>query len=97
MPATKPKARDDLALVELDGEAVVYAEESGAVHHLNPTATVVFALCDGTATVEEIVRDLSGAFGVDAAQIEPEVRQLLREFRELGLLEGNLVHRSPGG
>ena len=48
MPLVKPKARDDLTVVELDGEAVIYDEETTELHHLNPTATIVFALCDGS-------------------------------------------------
>ena len=64
MPAVKPKVRDDLTVVELDGEAVIYDEETAELHHLNPTATIVFGLCDGTATMAEIAADISEAFGV---------------------------------
>ena len=47
MPLVKPKVRDGLTVVELDGEAVIYDEETTELHHLNPTATIVFGLCDG--------------------------------------------------
>ena len=83
----KPKVRDGLEVVELDGEAVVYDEDSGNLHHLNQTATLVFSLCDGTATVPELAADLSQAFGMPADQIEQQVRSLLRKFRRMELLE----------
>ena len=58
-PCVKPKVRDDLTVVELDGEAVIYDEETTELHHLNPTATIVFGLCDGTSTMAEMAADIS--------------------------------------
>lgn len=85
--AVKPKVREDLTVVELDGEAVIYDEETADLHHLNPTATIVFGLCDGTATMAEMAADLSAVFAVPVHEIEPEVRALIRRFRKVELLE----------
>ncbi|MFB3738222.1 MAG: HPr-rel-A system PqqD family peptide chaperone [Candidatus Velamenicoccus archaeovorus] len=93
MPVTKPKARTDLTVVELDGEAVIYDEDSGDLHHLNPTATIVFGLCDGTSTMREMSEDLSAAFGVPRDEIERQVRALVRQLRKVGLL----APTSPNG
>ena len=87
MPAAKPKAREGITMVELDGEAVLYDDEGGDLHHLNRTATLVFGLCDGTGTAKELSIDLSQVFGVPVAEVEPQVRRLIREFRKAGLLE----------
>lgn len=92
MPAMKPRMRQDLTVVELDGEAVIYDDESGELHHLNPTATVVFTLCDGTATVKELSGDIADAFSQPVDEVEKQVRTLLREFRKANLLEGNMVN-----
>lgn len=89
MPALKPKVRDDLAVVELDGEAVIYDEETADLHHLNPTATIVFGLCDGTATMRQLAVELSDAFGVPVEEVEPQVRALIRQFRRAKLLAPN--------
>jgi hypothetical protein len=86
MPAVKPKARIDLTVVELDGEAVIYDEETTDLHHLNPTATIVFGLCDGTSTIRTMSDDISGAFGVSSEEVEPQVRSLMRQFRKAKLL-----------
>ena len=86
-PPIRPRARADLAVVELDGEAVVYDEAENALHHLNPTATVVFSLCDGSATIRELADDLGGAYAVAAGRIEPQIRGLLLRLRRAGLLE----------
>lgn len=86
MAAVKPKVRDDLTVVELDGEAVIYDEQTADLHHLNPTATIVFGLCDGTATMSQIATDISEAFGVPAVEVEAQVRGLVRQFRKAKLL-----------
>jgi PqqD family protein of HPr-rel-A system len=89
--ATRPRVRDDLTVVVLDGEAVVYDERSGELHHLNPTATVIFGLLDGTATIRELVADVASAFDVAAPEVEPQIRDLIRQLRKLGLL--NATHK----
>ena len=93
MPRVKPKVREDLAVVELDGEAVIYDEDTHDLHHLNPTATIVFGLCDGTATIAEMSGDIAAAFGVPLQEVEPQVRTLIRQLRKAKLLEPNGSHR----
>ncbi len=80
------RARDDLTVVEIDGESVVYDEATGNLHHLNPTATVVFSLCDGTVSARELAVEIAEAFEQPADQIERQVRRLLRELRSQGLV-----------
>jgi PqqD family protein of HPr-rel-A system len=92
VPAVKPKVREGLTIVELDGEAVVYDEETTELHHLNRTATIVFDLCDGTTTMAEMAADLSAVFGVPVHEVEPQVRALIRRFRKVDLLETRERH-----
>ena len=86
MALTRPRAREGLTVVELDGEAVIYDEGSGDLHHLNPTATIVFGLCDGASTMREMSVDISEAFEVPADEVEAQVRALIRQFRKADLL-----------
>ena len=81
-----PKVRDDLAVVELDGEAVVFDERTCDLHYLNPTATVVFGLCDGTGTVDELAADIAAAFGADGAQVKRDVAAVVEDFGRSGFL-----------
>jgi PqqD family protein of HPr-rel-A system len=89
MPAMKPKVRDDLAIVEIEGEAIVYDDQNGQLHHLNPTATVVFNLCDGQSTVKEFAADIADVYSLPPGDVERQVRALIRAFRESGLLDIN--------
>lgn len=86
MPRVKPRVRADLTVEELDGEAVIFDQETGALHHLNSTATVVFRLCDGTATMPQLAADLAEAFRVPVEDVEPQVRTLVGQFRRAKLL-----------
>lgn len=73
-------------MIELDGEAVVYDEATGNLHHLNQTAALVFSLCDGTGTARELSVDIADAYGLGVDQIEPQVRSLLRTLKREGLV-----------
>ncbi len=86
MPATKPRIRDDVTLVEIGPEAVVYDPRSRLVHYMNPMASLVLQLCDGTATVSETIAELAGAQEVEPEAIAPPVRSLMRGFRKFGLV-----------
>ena len=88
MPAARPTARQDLTVVELDGEAVIYDERTGELHHLNPTATIVFDLCDGTQTIPQMAADIAAAFGMPLAEVEPQVRTVVADLRSAALLKG---------
>lgn len=96
MAAIKPKAREDLAVVELDGEAVIYDESNGNLHHLNPTATIIFNLFDGTSTVKELAGLIEQEFKVPASDVEQQIRALIKEFRQAGLLVGKPASTSNG-
>ena len=81
------KARQDLGVVTFDGETVVYDPLRAAVHYLNATASIVFALCDGTTPVGQTTNEIAEAYGVSAAQVEEDVQAALVSFAERGLLE----------
>jgi len=89
--AMRPRIRSDLAVVEVDGEAVIYDQADGAIHHLNPTATLVLKLLDGSATAKELAADIAEAYDLSPQEVERQVRALIREFRKSNLLEGSLV------
>lgn len=86
-PDRMPRGRTDVDEEVLDGEAVVYDPRTGALHHLNATATAVWGLCDGETTVADAVRELADAFAAPAEQVRADVAALLGDLAERGLLE----------
>jgi len=79
---------DTLSTVELDGETVIYDDSNGSIHLLDPIATVVWSVLDGTSSLEEIAADLAEAFGADPAQVRSDIVTLVRNLGHSGLLAG---------
>ena len=102
MAALKPKVREDLVVVDIDGEAVVYEPADVLLHHLNPTAAVVFKLCDGSGTVRELSEDIADILGMPVNTVLRQVRRVVSQFKREGLLDGHpkeiveRAHRHPG-
>lgn len=84
--AARPRRRPQIAWVQLDGEAVLYDEESGDVHVLNPTGAIVWECLDGSITVAEVVGDLEAAYGDTTGTIRRDVMQLVTTLADAGLL-----------
>jgi PqqD family protein of HPr-rel-A system len=76
-----PRVRTDVTVTELDGEAVIYDERSGDLHHLNAPATLVLGLCDGSATVEEMSAAIAEAFQRPVREVTAQVSDLVEELR----------------
>ncbi len=80
-----PRFRDQLVLVPVQNEAVLYEEDTGAMHQLDPIATVVCGLFDGKRSLMQLVNELSTAFETDRAMIETDVLSLVRTLGRKGL------------
>lgn len=85
--ARRPRVRAELTVVELDGEAVVYDAESMDVHRLNPTATLILGLLDGSATLEELAIDIAEVFERPPDEVRAQLDQLVTELDESRILE----------
>jgi hypothetical protein len=95
MPRLKPKTRDDLVVEDFGDELVVGDpwDQFAVLHHLNPAATLVFRLCQGTGTSDDLAAEIADAFGLPVEAVQKDVRQILRQFRQSGLLTAKPVVR----
>jgi hypothetical protein len=84
------KMRQDLAAVEIDGETVVYDPREDGLYHLNPSATIVFKLCDGSGTPEDLAVDIADVGGMPLEEVREQVGHLAHRFEDLGILEGSV-------
>ena len=87
-----PRPRNDIAFVELVGEAVIAAtaDDEGRLltHWLNEIGTIVWRCFDGNASLDDLIADLADAFGADPDIVANDVVQLSRALGRSGLLEG---------
>jgi hypothetical protein len=74
-----PRQADSLEVNDADDGLVIYDPTCDMVHHLNPSAAIIFDLCDGTREVEAIATILSEAYSLEA----PARDQALAGLKEL--------------
>ena len=84
----KPVRREDVTCKQLDEtETMLYDPQTEALHILNPTARLIWELCDGEHTVEDMAAALKAQFtGVEGKDISGEIQTTLDTFTAQGLL-----------
>jgi pyrroloquinoline quinone biosynthesis protein D len=75
MPATDsvPLQRPGVRLEEMDGETLLYRHTTRKSIYLNESATVVWKLCDGQRTVQQIIDVLAETYPDGRASITADV------------------------
>ncbi len=89
----RPVQREGASAVELDDNLALYDEVGQLLILLNTSAAAVWERCDGTTTLDDMVRALAEAYPADPAVIREDVRQTVRKLAELGLV----VDANDGG
>jgi len=70
MTVERPRIAQDLDINEVEDGLIVYQESTERVHHLNPTAAIVFQLCDGSRDATEIASVVAELFGLEHSPAE---------------------------
>lgn len=89
MTRTDPllRSRPDYRLERLDKEILLYHPARTQVLYLNETASMIWSLCDGTRTRDDITALLVEAFPEQESTIGTEVDLTLRRFVEQEAIE----------
>lgn len=80
------KAADVLELDMGDG-FILYNHDSSLVHHLNPSAAIVWQVCDGAASIVQLAAEIADEYSVVVDNVVTELRGLIAELDALGLVE----------
>jgi len=86
---SRPNKRRDSSLVYeyLNDEVVLYDEKGNTVHVLNATAKLIWELCDGVHSLEEIEQAIRSNFsGLEDRDIAQDILKVIDIFRRKGLL-----------
>ena len=81
-PARSPA----VTLERVGGEAILHDRERGRVHVVNGSAAHLWELCDGRATLDEIVAGFAASYGAPPDAVRADVEGLVARFRDLGVL-----------
>jgi hypothetical protein len=85
--STTPRRQTGFLLQPLDDEMLLYHPEQTKAIYMNASATVIWGLCDGEATVTEITRLLQEAFPEAAERMPDDVRATLQVFAQHGAID----------
>jgi len=85
MSSTHPTRTTGLDVHEVEDGLVVYDTTADRVHYLNATASLVFAVCDGSKTADAIVGLVASAWDLESPPSE-QVRECLDQLRGEGVV-----------
>lgn len=89
MKEARPSQNSQVAWRELDGAVVIISPADNFLHYLNPTASFIWKLADGSRTSAQIADRLATEFEVSAEQALADTRELFRELVEKNLIQLN--------
>ena len=82
----RPRPHPDIETAFVAPQTILYDDRSGSVYELSPSASAVWLLLDGEATVADVTLDLAEILGRSPGEVAPDVGTALADFRERGLL-----------
>lgn len=82
----RPVHADNVAARIYGSDAVIISPDEGVVRMLNPTATRIWQLVDGSRSVDEIVTIMTAEFDVELSQARQSVIRLLTELSDKQLI-----------
>jgi hypothetical protein len=94
MTALKPCRKPGITSRTIGRETILSSGTDAGIHILNPTAKLIWDLCDGQHTLAEIEQAMRVSFAIPAHQsITEDIRQTLDELQRKGLLESEAGRR----
>lgn len=82
-----PRQNPAYRLEALDDEVLLYSQDETQVLYCNPSASLIWQLCDGRRTVREIISLLDAAFPDAAGAVSGDVEAALDELARHGAIE----------
>lgn len=83
----KPRRRPDYRLEVIDNELLLFHPAQTKILYCSETASLIWQLCDGQRTPQEITALLAAAFPEAADTIARDVEATLRRFLQHGAIE----------
>jgi hypothetical protein len=83
----RPRRRPGYRLEEIDNELLLFHPASTQILYCNETASLIWRLCDGERTVQEITALLIDAFPDAADSIARDVEATVERFTDYGAIE----------
>ncbi len=73
-------------LEELDGQLMIFDEDSGRIVEVNQSAALLWQLCDGNHSLSELGDLIAAAYPNAAAEIRQDIPRIVQQLVALGVL-----------
>jgi len=83
----KPRRKDDYRLEMIDNELLLFHPAQTRILYCNQSASLIWQLCDGQSTTQEIIALLAAAFPEAAEGMAHDVQATLQQFEQHGAIE----------
>ena len=83
----KPKRTADYQLEQIDDELLLFHPSQTNILYCNATASLVWQLCDGQRTVQEIINLLKGAYPEAEDTLADDIKTSLDQFAQQGAIQ----------
>lgn len=91
----RPQRKAGILALDMGDGVILYNHDSSLVHHLSPSASVIWNLLDGDTGPEQLATEISEEYGIDPDEVSKQVADLIAELDALGLVEDADADASP--
>jgi Coenzyme PQQ synthesis protein D (PqqD) len=77
---------DSVAAREIEGELVLLDLEGGRFFVSRGTGPRVWEMLSSGKTIDEVVQEIAGRYGIDRDRVRADVEEFVRQLREKGML-----------
>ena len=81
-----PFKNDEFQLPEIDGEQVLYNAGLPDVVYLNEASAMIWSLCDGIRSGQEVIEMIEGCYPDQITTIKNDVETIIGEFENIGAI-----------
>lgn len=85
--SNKPQRQPDYQLEMIDNELLLFHPAQTTIFYCNETASLIWQLCDGQRTIQDITNLLASAFPEAADTIADDVEVTLQRFLRHGAIK----------
>jgi PqqD family protein of HPr-rel-A system len=89
----RPVKVSDVLELDMGDGLILFNHDSSLVHHLNPSAALVWQLCDGEASVSQLAREIAEEYELARDDVLDQVAAVIAEFDALDLVRDERSER----
>jgi len=76
----------NITVREVDGDGVVYNENTGSLHLFNNSSFFIWRCLDGTTSLDEIAKEMANHFSISELQARNDVLEFIEQLKDSELI-----------